>query len=281
MTTEMIIKHWDEKLEEIRKIFAPTLTQMEFSAFVELGKSMGLNPFLKEIWAIKYDGSKPAQIFISRDGYRTIIGRNPGYVNHFAEALYSNDEFEIIDINAGKFLHKYDFKNRGRLVGAYCMVYMQNSKRPYFVRVNIEEYDLNQGLWKSKKETMIKKIAECQAIRMAIPNLNGTYCPEENWVDEDGNHLKPVSSKATFLNDKYGLVEPESTIIDINDDGKHEIVGSFEWFEMAMLTAKSIDALKNLGSQIKDYVFTDEQKDLLRTLYAERSKELAVLPDDF
>ena len=40
----------NQKIEEIRKLFAPKLTEMEFQYFVGLGKAAGLNPFLREIW---------------------------------------------------------------------------------------------------------------------------------------------------------------------------------------------------------------------------------------
>ena len=62
---------WEDnkQIEEIKKVFAPTLRENEFKVFIGLGKATGLNPFLKEIWAVKYgkdrDGNElPAQVFI-------------------------------------------------------------------------------------------------------------------------------------------------------------------------------------------------------------------------
>lgn len=76
-TVNDVLAMWDnkEQLQEIRKLFAPKLTDTEFQFFIGLGKASRLNPFTKEIWAVKYGTDKdgndnPAQVFIGRDGYR-------------------------------------------------------------------------------------------------------------------------------------------------------------------------------------------------------------------
>ncbi len=261
-----ILTLWEDKKEAIRETFAPNLTTLEFDWFVQMGVSLELNPFLREIWAVKYDRSKPAQVFIGRDGYRRVIGRNPAYINHFVEALYSNDEFEIIDIDTGKFRHKFDFKNRGKLVGAYCFVYMKGSTRPYYVRVELSEYDLGQGLWKSKRETMLKKVAESQCIRMACPNLNGTYAHEEAWFDEDGRELRQVSSKAEFLNKQLGLtpIEPDEVTIETVVEVESSIA---HLFEGEMMRTTTLDELKEIGVKIGISDVTQEEKQRLQEVY--------------
>lgn len=167
-----------DAVSEIKKIYAPTLTDGEFKTFVGIGKATNLSPFLKEIWAVKF-GNNAAQIFVARDGYRSAIGRNPNYESHIVDAVYENDTFEIDAMN-NKYLHKYNLCNRGKLVGAYCLVFMKSSPRPYYVFCTLEEYNLGQSLWKSKPATMIKKVAEAQCIRMALPNVfNATYSEDE------------------------------------------------------------------------------------------------------
>ena len=88
---------WDDskQLEEIRKLFAPTLTDIEFQFFVGLGRASGLNPFTREIWSIKYDKNQPAQVFIGRDGYRKAAQAHPEYDYHQSDAVYANDDFEV------------------------------------------------------------------------------------------------------------------------------------------------------------------------------------------
>lgn len=175
--TQMIIWDDNKKLEEVRKLFAPKLTDMEFQFFVGLGKATNLNPFTREIWSIKYQDNMPAQVFVGRDGYRKASQAHPDYDFHQADAVYDNDDFSISN---GEVSHTYRLKDRGNLVGAYCIVKRKSSSRPVYVFVELKEYYKPQSVWKEKPATMIKKVSEAQCLRMAFQDLlGGTYCPEE------------------------------------------------------------------------------------------------------
>jgi phage recombination protein Bet len=177
-----------EKLKEIRRLVSPStpLSDLEFSFLVELGRATQLNPFMKEIWAVKYRRKnrdtgryedQPAQIFIGRDGYRKTAQRQPDYEYHQVNAVYSKDEFKIVN---DQIQHNYGFANRGELLGAYCIVKRKSSSKYTYVMVTMNEYDLHQGLWKDKPETMIKKVAEAQGVRQAFQEvLAGTYSDAE------------------------------------------------------------------------------------------------------
>jgi phage recombination protein Bet len=181
------IAMWDDsqKLNEIRKIFAPKLNEMEFQYFVGVGKATGLNPFLREIWCVKYQDNAPAQVFIGRDGYRKAAQAHVDYDYHQPDAIYENDMFSISD---GEIKHSYKFTNRGALVGAYCVVKRHKSSRPIYVLVELKEYSTNKSLWNAqtgKQATMIKKVAESQCLRAAFQDiLGGTYSKEEEWAHE-------------------------------------------------------------------------------------------------
>ncbi len=166
-----------EKLNEIRKLFAPKLTEMEFHYFVGLGKASGLNPFLKEIWSVKYDERSPAQVFIGRDGYRKAAQAHSEYDYHQCDAVYENDIFEVQD---GIVKHSYKLTQRGALIGAYCIAKRHKSSRPMYVFVELKEYTTGKSVWGSKPATMIKKVAESQCLRACFQDLfGGTYGEEE------------------------------------------------------------------------------------------------------
>lgn len=185
-----------ENLAQIKKIFAPKITDLEFCAFVEMGKSTGLNPFLKEIWAVKY-GEAPAQIFIGRDGYRKSAQRHNQYDYHFVDAVYSNDFFEV---NDGIFSHKYNLKDRGNVVGAYCSIKRKDGSRPFYHYVDFKEYNKGQSVWKEKPVTMIKKVAESQALRMAFQELfAGSYDESEDWNTPQAAKITAFQSTSTQL----------------------------------------------------------------------------------
>lgn len=178
----------ESKLMEIRKMVSPStpLTELEFSFLVQLGKATQLNPFMREIWVVKYrrrnrDSGKfeelPAQIFIGRDGYRKAAQRQKDYEYHQVNAVYSNDKFQIID---DIIHHTYGFSNRGELLGAYCIVKRKSAERQTYVMATMKEYNQKQSLWNDKPETMIKKVAEAQALRQAFQEvLAGTYSDAE------------------------------------------------------------------------------------------------------
>ena len=187
---------WEDanKLNEIRKLFAPKLTEMEFQYFVGLGKAAGLNPFLKEIWSVKYDERSPAQVFIGRDGYRKAAQAHPEYDYHQSDAVYENDVFEVQD---GIVKHAYKLTNRGALIGAYCIAKRHKSSRPMYVFVEVREYTTGKSVWNGKPATMIKKVAESQCLRACFQDLlGGTYGEEEmSNTQMESNNLRVISGE--------------------------------------------------------------------------------------
>lgn len=244
---------WDnnQKLQTVKEMYARNLTTPEFQTFLEIGKRTQLNPFLREIWAVKYKGA--AQIFIGRDGYRRLIGRNPNYEYHTTDAVYENDKFEC-DLANGVVKHVYNLKDRGKLIGAYSIVKMKSSKIPFYVFAELKEYNSNQSLWRDKPATMIKKVSESQAIRMAIPSeLNGTYTPEEFGNVPNIEAKKLDSSEKEIKNNNAQNIDDLSDkvmqlVLDKNIS--QEIIS--KWLEKAGvqrlddLTHAQLTAIKNM-----------------------------------
>lgn len=184
-----------EELKEIRVLFAPKLTDAEFKFFVGVGQVTSLNPFLREIWAIKYDAKAPAQIFIGRDGYRKTAQKNRDYDYHQVDSVYSGDDFSVKN---GEVEHSYQLKDRGELLGAYCVVKKHSSSRPTYVFVELKEYDTGQSNWRKMKPTMIKKVAEAQCLRSAFPSdFGGTYDEAEDYTQ--GKNATPKRERAADL----------------------------------------------------------------------------------
>lgn len=297
-----VLSMWkDEKqLSTIKDMFAKKASKEEFEIFVQMGLSTGLNPFLRELWIIKYDEKAAAQIFIARDGYRKIISKNPNYDGHITDAVYSNDEFNV-DLIAGYVKHIPNFKSRGTLIGAYCIVYMKNSKIPHYVFVEASEYNTGRSVWKEKPSTMIKKVAECQAIRMADQTCSSTYSEEEMPDDKIGDH----TSKSKRLNESLNITEGEtfdhetgevtasnatnstlqtsenhtdtSNHCDINSvsvDTSNAPTYTFDDIKNKMEASQSIDALNDVASLISSLPISKEQHSELAKIYRDRVKEL-------
>ncbi|MFW6030109.1 MAG: RecT family recombinase, partial [Halanaerobiales bacterium] len=88
--------------------------------FMYLARRYGLDPFNKEIWFIK-DQDNPV-IMTSRDGYLKIADRHSEYDGLVSDVVRENDLFKRS--NNG-IEHQYG-KNRGRIIGAYAMVYRKD-----------------------------------------------------------------------------------------------------------------------------------------------------------
>jgi phage recombination protein Bet len=248
-TVNDVLMMWEnkEQLQEIRKLFAPKLSDSEFQFFVGLGKASRLNPFTREIWAVKYQESQPAQVFIGRDGYRKAAQAHPEYDFHQADAVYENDEYEVVN---GVVHHKYKLSNRGKLVGAYCVAKRHKSSRPIYVFCELSEYSTGRSLWNTqtgKPATMIKKVAESQCLRACFQDLlGGTYAEEEEW--EEKGEKKAESPRPAFQqNDELkDLFTP--TVIDepfehpkATDEQLKEIEGLFT--ELALTDDRITKAL--------------------------------------
>lgn len=214
INNETHLSLWDDqqKIEEIRKLFAPKLTELEFQFFVGIGKATRLNPFLREIWSVKYQENAPAQVIIGRDGYRKTAQAHSEYDFHQSDAVYENDKFQV---NNGDIHHSYNLTNRGQLIGAYCIAKRHKSSRPMYVIVDYKEYSTGKSLWNyqtGKPATMIKKVAESQCLRACFQDLfGGTYSEEEMSVINEAPSA-PKQSKSQELMDK--LKSAKGQIID-------------------------------------------------------------------
>src|SRR5271166_4265508 len=250
---------WDDdhKINEIRKLFAPKLTESEFQYFVGLGKAAGLNPFLREIWSVKYDERSPAQVFIGRDGYRKAAQAHSEYDYHQSDAVYENDAFDVQD---GLVKHSYKLTNRGSLVGAYCIAKRHKSSRPIYVFVELKEYSTGKSVWNGKPATMIKKVAESQCLRACFQDLlGGTYGEEEmSNASMENNHERVIHGETRTEQLKNILntngIDKEAVIID--SDG---VIIEQESIKGDENIAASIVQIHQIESLMEEKAFDEER----------------------
>jgi len=263
---------WDTKQTEIYNLFgAPkNLNKVEFELFCEMGKALQLNPFLSEIFATKYKGK--TKIFIGRDGYRKNAINHPKYQGHFVDSIYSKDQFKIKNCTPE---HNYATGDRGNLIGAYCLVYVQGYKIPTFVRVSLVEYDKSvkpgeknakgepkgNNTWNEIPETMIKKVAEAQGLKMAFPDrFNGTYDAAENWTEDQGREINAHYT----MNDGEPTAAAEQAAVDVLEFRKMKLA---EAAEQARAKAHGIEKDDDIPS------LTPEQEEAWKIYRARKQQE--------
>lgn len=168
---EQAMENWSEgDRKTIWNISAKGTTQSEFKVLLYQAMKYGVDPLSKEIYAIKY-GNNPASIFIGRDGFLKIAHRS-GTFDGMETRVIKKDGTEALIC---------DFQD---LYGAVCRVYRKDIKLPFEVAVKLSEYNTGKRNWAKIPETMIKKVAESQALKKAF-SITGVYSPEEAGVIEE------------------------------------------------------------------------------------------------
>lgn len=170
-----------EEKQIIRKQFFPqNATDIEMKYCMSVAEKFNLNPILKQIF------------FIARKAK----GENGQWIEKI-EPLAGRDSFLTLAHRSGKFagietsteikptakLIQGEWEQKNDLV-AICKVYRSDMERPVIVEVSYSEYVQKTGageitkFWKEKPETMLKKVAESQALRKAF-DITGLYAEEE------------------------------------------------------------------------------------------------------
>lgn len=142
---------------KVRRTCAKTLPKVsddEIGEFIYFAKAINLDPIRNQIYAIPRDGRLTFQVGI--DGFRAIAHRTGQYTGMTRKAVYAD----------------------GRLVAAWAIA--TRNGREWKTSVLFNEYNTGKNVWKEKPETMILKVAEAHALRMAFPEeLGGMYTEDE------------------------------------------------------------------------------------------------------
>jgi phage recombination protein Bet len=152
-------------LNTVRTVLAPDLTDEELRLFAMVATRSGLDPFAKQVYAVKRQGRVTFQTGI--DGYRSIAART---------GLYDGqDEAEY-----GPVCTCGDNRPAGHPESATVRVYRKGVGRPIAATAFWHEYKPEPGqsgrgdaMWVRMPRVMLAKVAEALALRKAFP-----YDPE-------------------------------------------------------------------------------------------------------
>ena len=159
------------------------ITDQEIMLFLKLCEYQKLNPFLREVYLIKY-GEEAATMVTGKETFLKRAYRHPDYQGH-----------------------KTGISTDGQV--AWAEVYVKGYQVPIRCEVDFKEYvgkkkdgTINR-MWATKPNTMLKKVAIVQALREAFPEtFGGMYSQEEiNTIDS------PLPTEIINTNDKNGIAE--------------------------------------------------------------------------
>lgn len=180
MTTAIAIRdgYSDEQLALIKRTICQGATDDELQLFVQAANRLRLDPFARQIFAVKRWDSKQGRevmaIQVSVDGFRLVAERTGKYAGQLGP-FWSNDGKEWLEV----------WLDSNPPKAAKVGVLRSDFKEPLWAVATWDQYkqEGSKGLapmWKKMPATMLAKCSESLALRRAFPNeLSGVYSVEE------------------------------------------------------------------------------------------------------
>ena len=261
MSQELAKKDWHERIDLVKKTVAIGASDVELELFLYQAKRLGLDPLSRQIHFVKrkrwssdlnaYEEVGTVQVGI--DGFRVLAERT-GKLAGIKRGVLKDD--------------------KGQLVGGWAEVYRIDWSHPAREEVSFTEYCQTtkdgkpMGLWGRMPETMIKKVAEAAALRMAFPaDLSGIYADEEMPQEAVETPVIP-KSETPALGPSLEVAHAESKSI-------FNPTRFWAWAELNHLAPQDVTNI--LGAPMRDFIKaggTEEQAvELLKSIWIKRSKE--------
>jgi len=184
-----------EQIGIVQKNVAKGTSNNELAYFLNVCKTMELNPFNKEVWCYK-DNKNNLLIFAGRDGFLSKAQKNPLFNGIRSIEIRENDEYSIDVLNNNVF-HKITkpLKERGKILMGVAIVFRKDGE-PTIEMADFDVYNKGYNTWRTHPGEMIKKVAETHALKKAF----GISMVQSEYDFQDG---KPI--QAEIVQDDYSL----------------------------------------------------------------------------
>jgi phage recombination protein Bet len=237
MENTAIQRFTKDEVALIKATVARGTTDTELAYFMSVANTVGLNPFLKEVWCYK-DGKGNVIIFTGRDGFLSIAQRDSRWSGITSAYVCNNDEFEI-DMTAGKVHHKFKAFDRGEIIGAYAICKPKGCDLPTIEIADSKHYNKGYSVWKTNPGEMIQKVAEAKALKKAygIAGLQSEHdfvvkgetveniaeaevLPTEEELQAAVTEMLNTENDAVTIWKKYRKFQAEPSFIDAKEQRK-------------------------------------------------------------
>jgi phage recombination protein Bet len=245
MTSSSLALWTPEQTQLIATTIAPGCSSDELRLFAYACQRTGLDPFSKQIYAIRRSGRMTIQAGI--DGLRAIAERTGELDGSHTEWCGDDGQWADVWISAKP------------PAAAKTTIWRKGSSHPFIGVARFADYNAGQGLWSKMPAAMIAKCSEALALRKAFPaNLSGVYSTDEMEQAE----VQPVTVTAA-----PALPAGDAKL--------------FAAGKAAIAKAKTMDDLAKVTTRMEARKgdLSDEQNEQLMQLALSREAELTVPAD--
>ena len=145
------------QVKVLKDTICAKFTYSQLQLYLAICARKGVDPFTEAYGFPNAEGGLAFGLRI--DGMRALAMRTGEYLSRTVETLFDGEK---------------------KMIGAKATVQRKGMTAPVVEEAYFQEYDRNQFLWVTHKETMIRKVAESKALRAAFPDaLAGIYEPAE------------------------------------------------------------------------------------------------------
>ena len=244
-----------ERIETLKSTYCKGATDAELELFIEACRRTRLDPFARQIYAIKrWDAKERREVMVpqtSVDGFRAVAQRTGEYDGQ--DTLWCDETGKWFDVwlptkppAAAKVTVYKKGSQRGTSAVALFREYVQTTKdgKP-------------TSMWQKMPANQLAKCAESLALRKAFPNdLSGIYTKEEMGQADHGEDDHPSEEPASVVippkaskptNDKKAeaqIIEAEVTSSAAVEEARNYVV-TFGKFRTKRLGDIPLDELKS------------------------------------
>jgi phage recombination protein Bet len=233
-----------EQTQLISTTIAPGCSGDELRLFAYACQRTGLDPFSKQIYAIKRGGKMTIQAGI--DGLRAIAERTGELDGSATEWCGEDGQWTDVWLSSKP------------PAAAKTTIWRKGSQHAFIGVARFADYNAGQGLWSKMPAAMIAKCSEALALRKAFPaNLSGVYSADEMQQADD--------------------VQPVQVSVEAEPVGDEQI---FNAGKAAIAKAKSIEDLQKVNERMEARKASLSPQQLETLLALALEKEASLTDDD-